>query len=519
MASPFIPLGVTSPWPTRAQAPGRSQACQGIPLATNAKARVHKPSTRFRPPACKFAWTLLLALGLVACSGTWEDDYPRRPIRSFDPVALGSPSILSLRARAELQDRWRLQRLESLLPTLMRREGIDLWVVASREYNEDPLFASLAPSSWHNARRRTLLIFHDARKSGPVDCLSLSRYELGPPFQNRHDPEGQDPTGMTSAVWSELSQLIQALDPATIAVNTSATFALADGISASDFDGMIGSLPPSLQDRIVSAEALAVGWLETRSQSELLAYPDLVRIAHQILAEGLSERVIRPGVTRTTDLVWWFRERLAELRLGAWFQPTVDLQRRPQKMARPVPAGRQAKHALAPVIERGDLVHVDMGLDYLGLKTDIQQLCYVLQPGERTAPSGLRRGLATANKLQDLLLAEFEVGRSGNEVLAASLSSARAAGIEATIYTHPLGLHGHGAGPTIGLWDQQGGVPGRGDARIHANTVYAIELCATVPVPEWDDLPVRFPLEEDAWFDGRKLHWLDGRQSQLHLVR
>ncbi len=438
----------------------------------------------------------------------------------MDPAALSSPPVLSLRARAELQDRWRMQRLESLLPRLMRREGIDLWIVTSREYNEDPLFHSLAPTSWHSSRRRTTLIFHDARKSGPVDCLSLSRYDLGPPYQNRHDPDGQDPTGMTSAVWGELSKLIQELDPATIAVNTSATFALADGISASDFDGMIGSLPPVFQDRIVSAEALAVGWLETRTQSELLAYPDLVRIAHQVLAEGLSEQVVHPGITRTSDLVWWFRERLAELRIGTWFQPTVDIQRRPGQLAQSTAqSGAQASQALSPVIERGDLVHVDMGLDYLGLKTDIQQLCYVLEPGERTAPLGLRRGLATGNKLQDLLIAEFKVGRSGNEVLAASLNAARTAGIEASIYTHPLGLHGHGAGPTIGLWDQQDGVAGRGDALIYANTVYAIELSATVPVPEWDYHPVNFSLEEDAWFDGRKLHWLDGRQSQLHLVR
>ena len=189
--------------------------------------------------------------------------------------------------------------------------------------------------------------------------------------------------------------------------------------------------------------------------------------------------------------------------LGSWFQPSVTIQR-----AGPIGAK----------IEPGDLLHVDFGIIHRGLCTDQQEHAYVLRPGESAAPDGLTQGLSAANRIQDILLAEFVTGRTGNEILQSALDGAEAEGLRPTIYTHSIGLHGHGAGMTIGLWDQQGGVPGAGDHPLHPNTAYSIELMGESAVPEWDHAIVRFMLEQDAWFDGAACSWLDGRQEALWLI-
>ncbi|NBC17669.1 MAG: M24 family metallopeptidase, partial [Bacteroidetes bacterium] len=212
----------------------------------------------------------------------------------------------------------------------------------------------------------------------------------------------------------------------------------------------------------------------------------------------------------------WYRDRIRDLTLTTWFHPTVSVQRNETGGD-----GMRETFASRPdtdVIQPGDLLHVDFGITYLGLNTDTQQHAYVLRPDETEAPEGLRDGLAVGNRLQDILTDEFAAERSGNAILQAALDRAAAEGIDASIYTHPIGFHGHGAGPTIGLWDQQGGVPGRGDYPLYPNTAHSIELNAEVTVPEWGDQRVRIKLEEDALFDGETAWYLDGRQTELLLI-
>jgi hypothetical protein len=144
----------------------------------------------------------------------------------------------------------------------------------------------------------------------------------------------------------------------------------------------------------------------------------------------------------------------------------------------------------------------------------------VLREGETSAPPGLLRALHRANRLQDLLLEEMVTGRTGNEALAATLRRMRAEGIDGSVYTHPIGDHGHGAGPLIGLWDRQEGVPGRGEVKLRANSWFSIELQATTPVAEWNQQPVRMALEEEARLDERgERRWVLRRQELFHLVR
>lgn len=447
------------------------------------------------------------------------------------PATDGVPAVLPLRQRAAVMDRWLERRLETVVPALMRREAIDLWIIAAREYNEDPVIETMLPATWMAARRRTVLILHDAGepggeaagagrtagRAGPggVERLAVARYDIGP-FPRAWNPEEQPDQ------WVRVAELVAERDPERIAVHRSATFALADGLTATEYEALVAALPRRYRDRIVDGERVAIGWLETRIPEEMEVYPQIVRIAHAIIAEGLSDRAVQPGVTTTEDLVWWYRERIAELDLDTWFQPSVSVQRAPDDDEAAATERRaEGDFSSRPdesVIRPGDLLHVDFGITYLGLNTDTQQHAYVRRPGEADAPGGLTRALAVGNRLQDILTDEFVAGRTGNEILAAALERAGAEGIDATIYTHPIGYHGHGAGPTIGLWDQQGGVPGRGDYPLYPNTAHSIELNAAVAVPEWGGERVRIMLEEDAFFDGGRTWYIDGRQTELWLI-
>lgn len=427
----------------------------------------------------------LLAAGMLGVGGGEE--------------GAGMPAILSMKRRAELQDRWLMRRLETVAPMLMAREGIDTWVIIAREYNEDPVIETMLPAKWQSARRRTVLVF--AR--GGKERFAVSRYDVGAFFKSRWNKEKQPDQ------WAALAGIVAESDPETIAVNASPTFALADGLSHSQYEAFKEALPKKYAERLVTGERLAIGWLEARIPEEMEVYPAICRIAHRIIAEGLSDKVIQPGATTTDDVAWWYRERIRGLKLQAWFHPSVEVQR-----ATAAEDGRDPK-----LIRPGDLIWVDFGITYLGLNTDTQQHAYVLKSGERDAPIGLKRALKVGNRLQDILTGQFREGRSGNQVLKETRRIAIEEGITPSIYTHPIGYHGHGAGPTIGLWDQQGGVPGRGDYPLFPNTAYSIELNASVPLPEWGGQTIKVMLEEDGFFTGEGFYYIDGRQTELHLIR
>lgn len=422
--------------------------------------------------------------------------------------AAADPDILPMRERAVVIDRWLEDRVQTVLPGLMRRADIDMWVVISREYNEDPVIRTFLPSTWHAARRTTILMIFDPGDGEELETLAVSRYAVGETFAKAWDKETD------GEQWAHLANLVAERNPRRIGLNFSETFALADGISKTEYDLFRNAVDERFHDRIVSAQPLAIGWLETRSEMEMATYPHIVRIAHEILAEGLSEVVIQPGITTTDDVVWWYRERIRDLNLTTWFNPSVSVDRADQPEV-------DMKTALADdeveVIMPGDLLHVDFGITYLRLNTDTQQHAYVLKPGESDAPDELKHALERGNRLQDILTGNFVTGRTGNEILARSLEQAADEGITASIYTHPIGYHGHAAGPTIGLWDQQGGVPGRGDYPLYPNTAHSIELYAETPVESWGK-DVRISLEEDAFFDGENTWYIDGRQRELLLI-
>ena len=430
-------------------------------------------------------------------------------VMAIEDESIAYPHVLSMQERATLQDGWLKKRLNSIIPALMRERGVDMWILIAREYNEDPVVKTMLPATWLSARRRTILIFHDTGMD--VERFAVSRYAVGDVFEAAWNPE-EEPDQ-----WKRLAQIVRERNPSKIAVNVSDTFALADGMSHSQYRGMMSALGTDLSSRVIEDPALPIGWLERRIPEEMEHYDEIVGLAHAIIHEGLSATVIKPGATTTADLMWWFRDKIREKQVVAWFHPTVSIQRHApnsgdQKMTELFDPEKDS------VIRPGDLIHLDFGITYMGLNTDTQHHAYILRDGETDAPEGLKAALRNGNRLQDILTTGYAIGKLGDQLLAETRAQAIAEGITPSIYTHPIGYHGHGAGATIGMWDQQDGVKDRGYYPIVANTAWSIELSAITPVPEWGDQPVRIMLEEDAFFDGQNVRYIDGRQTRFHLI-
>jgi len=416
--------------------------------------------------------------------------------------------VLSEREQSAVVDGLLADRINNLLPQLMERSGIDMWVIISREYNEDPVLKTFLPSTWLSARRRTMIVFYHDPARKQYDKLAIARYDVGETIKASWDMK------KFPDQWDALIDIIRQRNPKKVAVNTSNDFGHADGMDYTEYQELSKRLGADAK-KIVSAEKLAVSWLETRTEREMAIYPQLVQITHDLIAEAFSEKVITPGITTTDDVVWWFRQKYRELGLDTWFHPSVDVQRNdPQNFEHLRSFSNRPKDQ---VIMPGDLLHCDVGITYLRLNTDIQQHAYVLLPGETTIPSSLKKAFDHANRLQDLLTMQFREGTTGNKMLAAALAQARAEGITPSIYTHPLGFHGHAAGTTIGMWDMQNGVPGSGDYPLTPNTAYSIELNAATQVPEWKK-EVRMMLEEDGFWDGSRFRYINGRQKEIYLV-
>ena len=465
-----------------------------------------------------------LVLCLVLATPSFAQ--PAQPARPFG----------TLREQAARQQRWLEQRLTTVLPGLLRKHGVDMWVIPMREYNEDPVFTSLVSPTTFAARRRTIYVFFDkcaaaapadaaASTAGPqpnVDASCVERIALGGTSQGGLYTAARSTRAVTGGVpgrqaelwgdeqWLALKDVIEARNPRAIGINVSRVFAFSDGLSAGELEGMSEALGAKWTSRFKRTEALPLELVATRVPDEEAFFTELTKLVHQLIGRMFSSEVIRPGETRTSDLVWWWRQQVNDLGLGTWFQPSVSVQRQ----------GASAEQmGDDPVIQRGDMLHCDVGITAMRLNTDTQHNAYVLRDGETDVPAGLQKALANSNRFQDILMEEVRPGRTGNEVLAASLARLKASGITGTMYSHPVGMHGHGAGALIGLWDMQTGVPGRGDAKIIANMWYSSELQTTTPVPEWGGQPVRMAQEEDFFVGPTGNRWAYQRQSRLHIVR
>ena len=421
-------------------------------------------------------------------------------------VQINAQDILSLKERARVIEEIQKDRFDNLLPKLMEETGIDMWVIITREYNEDPIIKTLLPPTWLNARRRTILAFYYDKDQKNLEKVAIARYSFGkniPSIWNKDE----EPDQMKALV-----KFIEEKNPNKIGLNYSDHFALADGIVKTDYELLLDNMSNSLSKKVVSAEELAVRWIETRTEKEMTIYDQLVEITHGIINEAFSTKVITPGVTTTNDVVWWMREKVKKLGLKTWFHPTIDVQR--NEVSDLYAFDGESKF---DIILPGDLIHCDFGISYLTLNTDCQELAYVLKPDETEAPEYLVKALDEGNRVQDIFTDLFEHKKTGNQILKEALDQGRNEGFRPQIYTHPLGTFGHSAGTTLGMWDSQGGVPFTGDFPMNYNTVYAIELNTKVFIEEWNK-DIRVMLEEAGVFEETGFRYVNGRQTELILV-
>lgn len=431
--------------------------------------------------------------------------------------------LLPLRKQAEVRDRWLAARLDRLLPGLMKEAGIDMWIIASQENNEDPVMKTLLPPPLLGSSRKTILLFY-LKNDETVERISLgrpgfaidkvyksvwlkqvdsdwSKFALLSPDKGIFESTGQPETQVEC-----LKRIVCERSPNKIGLNYSSNTAYGDGISHGNYSMIVEGLGKENAAKIVSAEALCVRWLETRLPEEIEVMGGTIAFAADLLQEALSQNVIHPGITTTSDIEWWTMQRCTDLGLKPWFPFMAAIRRKGA-------AGLSGDN----IVQEGDIIHFDIGFEYLGLCTDLQGNAYVLRRGEKEPPAGIVYLFEQGKLLQDILAKEIVVGKSGNEILAASLAEAAEKGIDAMIYSHPLGFHGHSAGPSIGRVDNQKFLKTSGEGSINDNTCYAMELNVSGRIPEWEGQLLMLGIETDIVVSGGNVEFFY-RQDKLYLL-
>ena len=307
--------------------------------------------------------------------------------------------ILSEKERALEINEILKNRFENVLPELMDKTDIDMWVLISREYNEDPVLKTMLPAEWLNARRRTILVFYRDKANDSLHKLAVARYNFGDNIISVWDKEKQPNQ------WQRLNEIIDERNPRKIGLNYSKYFNIADGLDKTDYDEFIDNISENNRKKVVSAQKLATAWIETRTDKEMEIYKQIVTITKQIINEAFSLDVIQIGKTTTSDLEWWMRQKVTDLGLNTWFHPSVDIQRKSE-----VNGDHLRSFSNRPsenVIQKGDLLHCDFGITYLRLNSDCQQMAYILDDNEKDIPIFLKEAFDEANLLQDILTSNF----------------------------------------------------------------------------------------------------------------
>lgn len=409
-------------------------------------------------------------------------------------------AILPLAAREKAQDERLTERLDVIIKEAMTVAELDCWITISREYNEDPLTRTLTPSKHDDTRRIGMIVYH-------LDG-ELTRYWIGLPIPTIDKYYMCVWDRRKETEWECLKGLIHRLNPQTIGINQSDHVPVADGLSSSLYRKLADALGEKFVSRFCSSEAAAVHWFLKRSEQEMTVLPFLTDLTEQITRTALSNEVITPGITTCEDVVAWLRQRVLDLGLETSFYPTIDVQRQGEKVDR----------LSDTVIQPGDIVHTDFGLTYLGLSTDMQQLGYVLKPNELDAPEGLKTLLEKGKQFANIVMEEMKPGKSGNDIFTKSMERAAEEELQAMLYSHPLGVHCHEAGPTIGMYDRQERIPHKGEFKAVNNSAYALEFNVKNYIPEWGQETYAYLEQPVAIYENESIY-LAPMQESFYLIR
>ncbi|MDC7246948.1 MAG: M24 family metallopeptidase [Sphaerochaetaceae bacterium] len=436
-------------------------------------------------------------------------------------------SPMRLQKLFALHDEILQKRLETVLPQVMDECGIDMWIVIGDEYNEGPVVRSLLPSAFFHARRTAAFIF--TRKNGVTMKMIASKPDFS--IDRFYTPVLLKPKGLDwetfyttfatkydiekiremeeEDLFGCIGRLIRENDPDRIALDFSQTTPFSDGLSWTNYEKLCAHIHTKYQKRFVSAEDISVRFLETRIDEEIALMQQIVMVSREIVKECYSTEVIIPGVTTTGEARFHLMERATNLGMPPWFDATMWIRRK----------GDSHIDDDNAVIKKGDILHCDFGVIYGNLCSDIQEMAYVKDDDDEQLIEELDTIHRTCMRFQDIVIEQFSEGRSGNEILARSLAQAKSEGIaKPMLYSHPIGLFGHGPGPTIGSFTNQQYVEGGGERTVHDRTCYALELNIREKVASWDDLEIMWGQEIDILFKDGKARYFAGRQTELHII-
>ncbi|HEX6728443.1 MAG TPA: M24 family metallopeptidase [Pyrinomonadaceae bacterium] len=418
------------------------------------------------------------------------------------------PKPLALREQQTVREAWLKKRLDTMLLPMMRQQKIDMWIVTNEEFHADPVTAHIAPPLPY-VGRRDFFIFAD-RGGNNLDRFAIVRYpeEHLKLFFEVLNPPGRE-------IGSTLRRIVEERNPKTIALNIGGMRGATDGLTHDAHKFLTETLGPNFSSRFVSAAPLIVEYMDTRLPEELEHYRTAVAITDVLTQRAFSNEVISPGKTTVGDVRWWFLQQVNNLGLDVWFQPDLRIQRHNREPGTTQQFLSVAEEAA--VIQRGDVIHIDCGVNYMGLSTDWQKMGYVLRPGEKDVPEGLKKALENTNRLQDALFAHIKPGVKGFEVYDATMADMKKLGIEAMIYSHSVGNQGHGLGASVDFRRPSNAMSQEPPFREGSYT--AIELNTSTPVPEWGGQKVTIMMEDDAYLTRDGMKWFRPRQTKFYVIR
>jgi Xaa-Pro aminopeptidase len=419
------------------------------------------------------------------------------------------PALLTVREQLALRERWLKTRLDTMLLPMMRRHKVDMWIVTNEEFNEEPVVPHIAPPIPYEGRR-DFFIFTD-RGGNSLERIALVRY---PEEHLRWFFEVVNPPGRE--IQSTLRKIVTDRNPKTIALNMGGMRGATNGLTYDAQKFLVDTLGKDYAERFVTAAPLIVEYMDTRLPDELEHYRKAVELTEVITRRAFSNEVITPGKTTVGDVRYWWLQQMNNKGLSTWFHPDLRVQRQNQETGKTQQFLSVADES--EVIQRGDVIHIDCGLNYLGLSTDWQKMGYVLLSGEKTVPAGLQRALANTNKLQDALFTHIKPGAWGYDVYDATMADMKAAGIEAMIYSHSIGNQGHGLGAAVDFRRPVAGAVSY-EPPFREGSYTSIELNTSTPVAEWGGQKVTIMMEDDAYLTKDGMKWFRPRQTAFYVIR
>jgi len=432
--------------------------------------------------------------------------------------ALGIPGE---RARYAIRKQIIAKKLNQTLLPAMRRHGIDMWLVLSREFHPDPFLPDIG-GGWPGVRNA--YIFFDRGGDAPERVFIGSHEQREDLFATVYDEltfYGYSQEGLAP----HLREAVHKRAPKRIGINMSRTLPMADGLSATLKEYLEEAIGPDYAARLVSAELVMRDWRATRLPEEFGVYRRLCEWTVAWCAEAFSGRVVCPGVTTCDDIHWWMRDKAREIGLDVEFLPGTRINRQGQSLP-----GNSPEHPILP----GDIVTMDAGLAFEQYRSDYQRTAYVLRPGETEAPPSLQGAFQEALRVRDKLTANMRPGEIAHEVWEDTMAWAQSQGYEVMypaaagrrgvvnnkrlgIYCHSIGNATHGIGARVAVnWPTAYG--DRVGYPLEASQFYSVEFGVSIPIPEWEGKAVFIGIEEDAALTERGVEFFAPPQTELILI-